>query len=130
VRKSVTAWVVLAAVAIVGRAGAQTPLDLVRAQNAAAHQAEMAQQDLLATQREIAVRQDEARTALVLRELDSARTAPSAVLLRGTVPPSAPSPDVSQGSFAAQMDRIERLTQDALSRGNARIRAIRPASDH
>jgi len=122
--------VVLAAVAIVGRADAQTPLDLVRAQNAAAHQAEMAQQDLLAAQREIAARQNEARTALVLRELDSARTAPPALSLRDATLPATASPDVSQGSFAAQMDRMERLTQDALARGNARIRAVRPASDH
>jgi len=119
----------LVAVAIAGRAGAQTPLDLVRAQNAAAHQAEMAQQEHLAAQREIAARQDQARTALVLRELESARTTPLG-LLRGPTTPPVPPPDMTADSLAAQMDRLERLTQDALAQSTARIRAVRPASDH
>jgi hypothetical protein len=36
---------------------------------------------------------------------------------------------IPAASFTAQMDRMERLTQDALARGNARIRAVRPASE-
>lgn len=128
------AGVSLIALASSGGAMAQdagAALRELRAQNAAAQTADAARQDLLATQREITARQDQARTNLVLRELDTARAQPPA--LAGVVaPPPAPilPPDAAANSFAAQMDRMERLTQDALARGNARIRAIRPASEH
>ena len=102
----------------------------LRAQNAAAQVADGVRQDLLAAQREITARQDQARTDLVLRELDTARARPpgAAGLI---ISPPAPimSPDTASNSFAAQMDRMERLTQDALAQGNARIRAVRPASE-
>lgn len=109
-------------------ASGQDPLRELRALNADAHAAEVARQDLLAVQREITARQDQGRTGVVLRELDSARLAspgaaglvPTAPVARVPLPPE---------SFTAQMDRMERLTQDALTRSNARIRAIRPASD-
>ena len=128
-RKAIAVWAVLAGVAIAGQAGAQAPLDQIRAQNAAAHQAEVAHQALLAGQREVAARQDQARTDFVLRELESARVSPPGLVLRGPTAPLAVPPVLVPDSFAVQMDRMERLTQDALARGNARIRAVRPASE-
>lgn len=117
----------LSLVAVQG-ASAQEALRELRALNADAHAAEVARQDLLAVQREIGARQDQARTGLVLRELDSARISPpgAAGLMPALPAPTAPLP---LDSFTAQMDRMERLTQDALTRSNARIRAVRPASD-
>jgi len=124
-------WMGLASVAVAvvaGTAVAQTPLRDLRAQNAAAHEAQAARQDLLASQREITARQDQASTALTLRELDSARLSPPGADLLALRPATVIQPDAAGASFTAQMDRMERLTQDALARGNARIRAIRPAS--
>ncbi|WP_419317546.1 hypothetical protein ACN2C7_13830 [Caulobacter sp. ErkDOM-E] len=120
----------LAALAAAGGASAQDTLPELRALNAAQQGAEIARQDALAAQREITARQDQLQTALVLRELDAARTAPpgSNGLI---IPPPAPAPPPASGpeSFQGQMDRLERLTQDALARSNARVLAVRPASD-
>jgi hypothetical protein len=116
-----------------GAASQEEVLRELRAQNAAAQSAEIAHQDLLALQREIQARQDQIRTALVLRELDAARTSPPGLTGSLTGPLIAPptvAPEISLDSITLQMDRMERLTQDALARGNARIRAVRPASEH
>jgi hypothetical protein len=125
-------WTAVASLAVLvaaSGASAQDGLRELRAQNAAAQQAEMARQDLLATQREIAARQDQAQTAFVLRELDGARTTPPGLRPSTTaVVPLAPPPPIAD-SFTAQMDRMERLTQDALARSNAQVRAVRPASE-
>lgn len=118
----------LAALAAAGGASAQDTLPELRALNAAQQGAEIARQDALAAQREITARQDQLQTALVLRELDAARTAPlgsNGLIL----PPPAPPPVSGPESFQGQMDRLERLTQDALARSNARVLAVRPASD-
>jgi hypothetical protein len=118
----------LAVLAVAGAASAQDTLRELRAQNAAQQSAEIARQDALAAQREITARQDQLRTALVLRELDAARTTPPGS--NGLViPPPAPPPASGPESFQGQMDRMERLTQDALTRSNARVRAVRPASE-
>ncbi len=118
----------LAVLAAAGAASAQDTLRELRAQNAAQQSAEIARQDALAAQREITARQDQLRTALVLRELDAARTTPPGS--NGLViPPPAPPPPSGPESFQGQMDRMERLTQDALTRSNARVRAVRPASE-
>lgn len=109
-------------------ASAQEALRELRALNTDAHAAEVARQDLLAVQREISARQDQARTGLVLRELDSARLSPPSAAGLMPLPPVSIVP-LEPESFTAQMDRMERLTQDALTRSNARIRAVRPASD-
>jgi len=118
----------LAALTAAGGASAQDTLPELRALNAAQLGAEIARQDALAAQREITARQDQLQTALVLRELDAARTTPpgSSGLI---IPPPAPPPASGPESFQGQMDRLERLTQDALARSNARVLAVRPASD-
>ena len=118
----------LAVLAAASGASAQDSLRELRAQNAAQQGAEIARQDALAAQREITARQDQLQTSLVLRELDTARTIPpgSNGLI---IPPPAPPPQAGPDSLQAQMDRMERLTQDALARSNARVRAVRPASE-
>jgi hypothetical protein len=129
-RMKLAAGVSLAALAMAGGASAQGPLSELRAQNAAAQAAEIARQDLLATQREISARQDQARTAMVLRDLETARTQPPGTAgLIAPPPATITSPDDGQASLSMQMDRMERLTQDAMARSNAKVRAIRPASE-
>lgn len=117
----------LAALAVASGAAAQDGLRELRALNAVQHSAELARQDALAAQREVMARQDQLQTTLVLRELDTARILPpgSNGLI---IPPAAPA-HAGPESLQAQMDRMERLTQDALARSNARVRAVRPASD-
>lgn len=118
----------LAVAAAAGGASGQDTLRELRALNAAQLGADIARQDALAAQREIIARQDQLQTALVLRELDAARTTPPGS--RGLIIPSpAPPPAAGPDSLQDQLDRMERLTQDALARSNARVRAVRPASD-
>lgn len=129
-RRSLAAGVCLAGLTMVGAASAQDVLRDLRSQNEAALAADIARQDLLATQREITARQDRARTDMVLRELDAGRAgAPDMSGL--AMPPPTPfiPPDDGQTSLSMQMDRMERLTQDAMARSNVRIRAVRPASE-
>ncbi len=118
----------LAALAAAGGASAHDTLRELRALNAAQQGAEIARQDALAAQREITARQDQLQTTLVLRELDAARTTPPGSD-GPVIPPPAPAPAAGPDSLQDQMDRMERLTQDALARSNARVRAVRPASD-
>jgi hypothetical protein len=129
-RLKLAAGVSLVAVAMASVASAQDPLRELRAQNEAAQAAEIARQDLLATQREITARQDQARTDMVLRQLDAARAQPPGTTGLVVPPPTTiTSPDAGQTSLSMQMDRMERLTQDAMARSNARVRAVRPASE-
>jgi hypothetical protein len=129
-RMKLAAGVSLAALAMAGGASAQDALSELRAQNAAAQAAEIARQDLLATQREISARQDQARTALVLRNLETARAQPPGTAGLIAPPPSTVvAPDEGLTSLSTQMDRMQRLTQDAMARSNAKVRAVRPASE-
>lgn len=119
----------LTVLAAAGGAAAQADvLRELRAQNAAQHAAEIARQDLLAVQREIVARQDQASTNLMLRELNTAQATPPGTKGLALTPPI-PLPETGSDSITGQMDRMERLTQDALARSNARVRAVRPASD-
>ncbi|MET3664558.1 hypothetical protein [Caulobacter sp. 1776] len=102
----------------------------IQARNAAAHALEDARRDLLSSQIETSNANERARTELRLRDLDAQRTgAPSLRSL--TVPPARPLDDVARrdADLARSMDRMERLTQDALAQSNARMLAIRPASE-
>jgi len=129
-RMKLAAGVSLAALAMAGGASAQDALSELRAQNAAAQAAEIARQDLLATQREISARQDQARTAMVLRDLETARTQPPGTAgLIAPLPTTIAPPDDGLTSLSMQMDRMDRLTQDAMARSNAKVRAVRPASE-
>ena len=101
----------------------------VHALNFAAHALEDACRDLLAGQIEASNANERAATQLRLRELEAQRAPPS---LRGlTVPP--PRVVEEQGrrdaELSASAGQLERLTQAALAESNARMRAIRPASE-
>lgn len=126
-------WATGASLAVFAAASGATAqedaLRELRARNAAQQSAEIAWRDALAAQREIVARQDQLQTSLVLRELGTARTI-SPGLNGLIIPPPAPPPETGPDSLQGQMDRMERLTQDALARSNARVRAVRPASDH
>ena len=114
-----------------GAAGARAQdLRDIQARNAAAHVLEDARRDLLSSQIETSNANERARTEMRLRDLDTQRTgAPS---LRPLIaPPARPidEPARREAEFSRSMDRMERLTQDALARSNARMLAIRPASE-
>lgn len=103
----------------------------IEARNAAAHALEDVRRDLLTSQIEASNAQERARTDSLLRGLEQQRansvlTAPSM-----TVPPPRPVEDPArrEADRANAMSRIDQLTQDALAQSNARMRAIRPASE-
>lgn len=118
--------------AVLGAAGFAQAQDLrdVQARNAAAHALEDARRDMLSSQIEASAAQERARTGAVLRDLDAQRSgAPASRTL--VVPPAQPIDDPARrdAELSASMDRMERLTRDALVESNARMRAIRPASE-
>lgn len=89
-----------------------------------AHALQDAQRAQSAREIEAANAQDRARTAVVLRELDAQRAGTP------TLRPLTSPQDLAQqdAERARSVDQLERLTQDALDESNARIRAIKPAS--
>lgn len=120
---------VSASVAALGGAAQAQDLRALQARNAAAHALEDARRDLLASQIESSNANEQARTQLRLRELDAQRAPPS---LRGlTVPPAQviAEPGRRDAELSASASQLERLTQAALAESNARMRAIRPASE-
>ncbi|NQE60408.1 hypothetical protein [Caulobacter sp. RHG1] len=96
-----------------------------------AHALQDAQRAQSAREIEASNAQDRARTAVVLRELDAQRA--GAPTLRPLTDPSTArmNQDLAQhyAERARSVDQLERLTQDALDESNARIRAIKPASE-
>ncbi len=127
-RKALCISVCLAALG--GAADAQTLRD-IQARNAAAQALEDARRDLLASQIDASNAQERARTESLLRGLEQQRgsstfNAPSIV-----VPPARPVDDPTrrEADRASAMSRMDQLTQDALAQSNARMRAIRPASE-
>jgi hypothetical protein len=128
VRKALCISVCLAALG--GAAQAQTLRD-IQARNAAAHALEDVRRDVLTSQIDASNAQERARTESLLRGLEQQRTnstlpAPSIV-----VPPARPADDPARRETdrAGAMSRMDQLTQDALAQSNARMRAIRPASE-
>ena len=111
-------------VALNGAASAQD-LREIQARNAAAQAIEDARRDMLASQIELSNANERARTELRLRELDAQRS-----LRPLTAPPVRPPDEAARrdSELSSSMDRLQRLTQDALEQSNARMRAIRPAS--
>ena len=110
--------------ALNGVARAQDLRD-IQARNAAAQAMENARRDMLSSQIEMSNANERARTELRLRELDAQRS-----LSPLTAPPARPLDDTARrdAELSSAMDRLQRLTQDALAQSNARMRAIRPAS--
>jgi len=116
--------------AALGGAAHGQSLREIQARNAAAHAIEDVRRDLLASQIEASNAQERARTQALLRDLAADREAATPGL-RPLIAPPVQTPDPASGTaeLSAAMDRMERLTQDALAQSNARMRAIRPASE-
>ena len=110
-----------------GSAASAQDLRALQASNAAAHALEDARRDLLANQIETSNANERAATQLRLRGLEAERTPNLRPL---TVPPprTIDQPGRRDAALSASSDQLERLTQAALVESNARMRAIRPAS--
>jgi hypothetical protein len=87
------------------------------------HALQDARRDLMASQTEISNAQTRADTALRLRGLDEQRAGPN---LRPLTTDAVPRRDTD---LSASTQQLERLTAAALAESNARMRAIRPASE-
>jgi len=122
--------VLLLSVSLAALGGVARAQDLraLQARNAAAHALEDARRDLLANQIEASNAREQAASAARLRALDAQRATPSDSL-------TVPSPRVidepgrREAELSASASQLDRLTQAALAESNARMRAIRPASD-
>lgn len=87
------------------------------------HALQDARRDLMASQTEIQNAQTRADTALRLRGLEEQRSGPN---LRPLTTDAVPS---RGADLSASTQQLERLTAEALAESNARMRAIRPASE-
>lgn len=117
----------LLALALCASAHAQVDPRDVRDRNAILLQRDIDRQNSLAAQRELSAAQSRYDTQLTLRALDQSATPPTQPTLRPALPPTPPR-GASAGDMAADIERMDRLTDQALAAGNARMRAIRPAS--
>ncbi|KQY30172.1 hypothetical protein ASD38_12865 [Caulobacter sp. Root487D2Y] len=106
---------------------AQVDLRGVRDRNVILLQQDIDRQNILAAQRELSAAQNRYATQLTLRALDEAARPPTQPTLRPSLPPSPPR-GASAEDMADDMARMDRLTDAALAAGNARLRAIKPAS--
>ena len=111
--------------ALGGAAYAQTAL---QDRFMAEHALQDARRELSASQTEISNAQTRTDTAVRLRGLDSQRAGPSLRPLTADEPPRRDT-DLSAQTLQSQTQQLERLTQEALAESNARMRAIRPASE-
>ena len=120
-------WLSISLMALGSAASAQD-LRALQASNAAAQALEDARRDLLANQIETSNANERAATQLRLRGLEAERTPNPRPL---TVPPprTIDAPGQRDATLSASGDPLERLTQAALAESNARMRAIRPASE-
>ena len=113
---------ILIAAAVAGPAAAQSSFDIIHAENRLAARQDIARQRALADDREALVIENRARTAAALAVLHEQRIAAPV-----TAEPLAPAPLDPQ--MAADAESIARLQAQALARSNARILAIKPASE-
>ena len=127
-RKALCISVCLAALG--GGAHAQS-LREIQARNAAAQALEDVRRDLLTSQIDASNAQERARTESLLRGLEQQRTSSTLNAPSIVVPPARPVDDPArrEADRASAMNRMDQLTQDALAESNARMRAIRPASE-
>ncbi|WP_426033156.1 hypothetical protein [Caulobacter sp. DWP3-1-3b2] len=116
----------MAALAVGGPALAQVDLRTLRDQNLIVQQQDIAQQNALGVQREAAAAQGRFSTQLTLRDLALTPTTPVSPSLRPTLP-AAPPRGASADDYAAQAERMDRLTDARLAQSSARLSAIRPA---
>ncbi|MCY1647999.1 hypothetical protein OVA11_13290 [Caulobacter sp. SL161] len=117
------------AVLLGGGAAHAQDLREIQARNAVAHALEDARRDVLQSQIAASSALERAQTQVTLRDLNAALTTGPVVLKDIAPPPVTGDATLSDAEFNASMERLERLTQAALEEGNARMRAIRPASE-
>jgi len=106
---------------------AQVDLRGVRERNVIQLQQGIDRQNSLAAQRELSAAQSRYATQLTLRGLDEAVSPATEPTLRPSLPPTPPR-GAGAGDMAADIERMDRLTDQALAASNARMRAIKPAS--
>jgi hypothetical protein len=123
-----------AVLTIGGPASAQVDLRILRQQNEIRQQQEIARQNALAAQRQSLADQNRYATQLTLRGLESSANPPAGPTLRSSqpIPPRGPEAADAQAAgitaeMAADAARMDRLTDQRLAEGNARLRAITPA---
>ncbi len=115
------------ALALGASAFAQTDQRALRERNEILQQQDIARQNALASQRELSAAQSRYNTQLTLRELNQAATPPTEPTLRSTLP-AIPPRGSGADDMAADIERMDRMTDQALAASNARLRAIKPAS--
>ncbi|TCS12595.1 hypothetical protein [Caulobacter sp. BK020] len=115
------------AVALSAPALAQTDLRALRERDEILQQRDIARRDALAAQRERSAAQSRYDTQLTLRSLDETARPPAQPSLRPALSPAPPRGPTAE-DMAADIARMDRLTDQALAAGNARLRAIKPAS--
>jgi hypothetical protein len=106
---------------------AQTDLRALRERNAILQQQDIARQNGLAAQREQSAAQSRYDTQLTLRALDESAPSPTQPSLRPSLPATPPR-GAGVDDMAADIERMDRLTDEHLAASNARLRAIKPAS--
>jgi type II secretory pathway pseudopilin PulG len=106
---------------------AQTDLRVLRQRNEILQQQDIARQNSLAAQRELSAAQSRYATQLTLRGLDESASPPTEPSLRPALPATPPRGS-SVDDMAADIERMDRLTDERLAASNARLRAIKPAS--
>lgn len=128
--KTVRTMIAAAGLVLAFGASANAQIDprTQRERNALYLQQDIARQNALAAQRELSSAQSRYQSQLTLGDLDEARgPRPTEPTLRPTLPPTPPR-GPSAGDMASDIERMERLTDQALAASNARLRAIKPAS--
>lgn len=125
-------WTTIAAtglaLALGASAFAQVDLRGVRERNVILLQQNIDRQNALAAQRQLSAAQSRYAAQLTLRALDEAATTPPTEPTLRSTQPLAPPRGAGVEDMAADIERMERLTDQALAAGNARLRAIKPAS--
>lgn len=117
----------LMAVSLGAGAWAQVDLRALRQQNEIRQQQEIARQNALAAQQQASAAQSRYQTQQALRALDTDRAGPPVEPTLRPAQPPLPPRGADPADMAAAAERMERLTDERLAQGNARLRAITPA---
>ena len=136
IRTGQLAGMALAAIAAsaIGLSPAWSQVDpgALRDRDAILQQQDIARQNALAAQREATAARNHYDAQMALRPLDAAPFTPSTLAspsLRPSLPslPATPPRGPDASDYTAQVERLDRLTDESLAQGNARLRAITPA---
>jgi hypothetical protein len=123
--KATIATGVLGALVVTAPAWSQVDPRVLRERNQILQQQDTARLNNLAAQRELSAAQSRYATQLTLRALDSAARPSTEPSLRPAMAPPPRGPSVED--MAADAERMDRMTDERLAAGNARLRDITPA---